>query len=328
MHIPDGMLSPAVCAASGAASAAALGWSFFKLRSQADDRWIPLTAATSGLLFAAQMVNFPLFVAPISGHLLGGAFAGIVLGPWAGAIAVSLVLAVQAFVFADGGLMSLGVNILNMAVIGAWGGSSVYRSLADGQRAGENLPSTWRTAAAGIAAAMSVLAAAGLFCLEFAVSHVDRAAMFPRLFGLMVLVHAGIAIGEATITGFLVSWLARWRPESLRPHTVVGMAPRTVQAAVALTAAGLAVAACLAPWASSHPDGLEAVADRLGFGTELEPRVFVWSDYAIPWVARWNESAGVAAAGVAGTLLVILFGGLLVRAFRRSGTASESGATS
>ena len=129
MHIRDGILSPEVCLATGLISLVAVGFSLRKLRVDMEDRAVPLTGMLAAVVFAGQMVNFPLIGLPVSGHLLGGVLAAVMLGPWAGCLAITLVLVVQAVLFNDGGLMSLGANILNMGVVGAWGGYSIYSLL-------------------------------------------------------------------------------------------------------------------------------------------------------------------------------------------------------
>ena len=125
MHIPDGYLSPDVCAATGALAAAAVGVSIYKLRDELADRVVPMTGMMAAVIFAGQMVNFQLVVVPVSGHLIGGVLAGLILGPWAGCLALTMVLVVQRFLFSDGGLLSLGANVLHMAVIGSIGGYAV-----------------------------------------------------------------------------------------------------------------------------------------------------------------------------------------------------------
>src|SRR6185437_14565486 len=116
MHLSDGILTPAACAVTYVAAAGAVGYSFKKLNQSLSDRTIPFTGMTAALVFAGQMVNFPLPGIPVSGHLLGGVLAAALLGPWGGCIAMTLVLFVQAALFADGGWMSLGANVLNMGV--------------------------------------------------------------------------------------------------------------------------------------------------------------------------------------------------------------------
>jgi cobalt/nickel transport system permease protein len=125
MHIPDGYLSPDVCAATGALAAVAVGVSIYKLRDELADRVVPMTGMMAAMIFTGQMVNFQLVVVPVSGHLIGGVLAGLILGPWAGCLAVTMVLVVQRFLFSDGGLFTMGANILHMAVIGSVGGYAV-----------------------------------------------------------------------------------------------------------------------------------------------------------------------------------------------------------
>ncbi|NOX56391.1 MAG: energy-coupling factor ABC transporter permease, partial [Planctomycetes bacterium] len=126
MHIPDGVLSTEVCVATGVVSAGAVGYSLHRMKTALADRTIPLTGMMAALVFAGQMVNFPLGVVPVSGHLLGGVLSAAVLGPWAACVAMTMVLVVQCILFADGGLMALGANVLHMAVVGGLGGYAVY----------------------------------------------------------------------------------------------------------------------------------------------------------------------------------------------------------
>ena len=128
MHIPDGVLGPQVCLVTGAISFAAVGYSLLRLKHDLADRTIPMTGMMAALVFAGQMVNFPigLFGVPAaSGHLMGGVLAAAILGPWAGCLAITMVLMVQCLLFADGGILALGANVFNMAVIGSWGGYAV-----------------------------------------------------------------------------------------------------------------------------------------------------------------------------------------------------------
>ena len=104
-------------------SGGAVTYALFRLRRQAAAKALSI-AATGALIFAAQMVNFPIATGT-SGHLLGGALSGMLLGPWAGLLAMTAVLAVQAVVFGDGGILALGANVLNMGVIGVLVGAAI-----------------------------------------------------------------------------------------------------------------------------------------------------------------------------------------------------------
>jgi cobalamin biosynthesis protein CbiM len=196
MHIPDGVLSPQVCAASAAVSFAAVGYSLRRLKNSLADRTVPLTGMMSALVFAGQMVNFPigLFGLPsVSGHLMGGVLAASMLGPWAGCLAITLVLSVQCLLFADGGIVALGVNVLNMGVVGALGGYAVLAAIR--KLFGEGLRGT--LAGAVIASWLSVVAASALFCAEFQLSYLNGPYDLRSIFTLMVTFHSAIGIGEA-----------------------------------------------------------------------------------------------------------------------------------
>jgi cobalt/nickel transport system permease protein len=121
VHIPDGFINLPTSAGFGAAAAGGIWYSLRRAATVLDDRRIPLAGLAAAFVFAAQMVNFPV-AAGTSGHLLGGVLAAVLLGPWLGSIVVTVVLVVQALVFADGGLSALGLNVFNMAIIGAAGG--------------------------------------------------------------------------------------------------------------------------------------------------------------------------------------------------------------
>lgn len=300
MHIRDGLLSPEVCLAAGVLSAAAVAYSWRRLQRDLADRTVPLTGMTAAVIFAGQMVNFPLFGLPVSGHLLGGVLAGVILGPWAGCVALTLVLVVQAVLFADGGLMSLGANVLNMAVVGAWGGSAIYEAL---RRALGESPRAMVFASA-LAAYLSVLLAAGMFCGEFALSHGAAPFHLGQLVMWMLVYHALIGVGEAGITGSVLAFVLSRRPDLLQRSPQPGSLRGVLAAGVA---AACLVAICLAPWASGWPDGLEAVGEKLAFNELGADRELMLTDYALPLPAGW-EAASVASAGLLGTVVVLALG--------------------
>lgn len=320
MHILDGVLSPAVCGGAAVLSAAAVGVSLTKLRGTLAERTVPLTGMMAALVFAGQMVNFPLslFGIPASGHLLGGVLASVVLGPWAGCVAIFVVLLLQCFLFGDGGIFSLGVNTMNMAVLGAWGGYPIYitiRKRISGARGA--------MVGAVVASWLTVLAAATAFCLEFWLSHGGAAIDFSRLFTLMVIVHSAIGVGEAVITGGIVSFVIAQRPELIPAGDIEqSTAVRWTRWAGVGCIAALAVAAFLAPFASSLDDGLETVSTEVQVPVDEDagPKLSVWDDYEVPVpVASWAgtavwEKVSVGAAGVLGTLAVCLTAYLLTRA--------------
>ena len=207
MHIPDGFINGATSAGFGVAAAGGLGAAIKQTGKYLNDRQVPLAGLVAAFVFAAQMVNFPV-TAGVSGHLLGGVLASVLVGPWAGFVVVSVVLLVQGFLFADGGLSALGLNIINMALIGAVGGYAIYRVLL------RVLPRDIRgvIVSAGIAAGISVPLAALGFWVQFAIggtASVSLSTVFTALVGTHVL----IGIGEGIITALVVGTVVRSRAD-------------------------------------------------------------------------------------------------------------------
>jgi cobalt/nickel transport system permease protein len=157
-----------------------------------DDRAIPLLGVMAAFIFAAQMFNFQV-VGGTSGHLLGGVLAAVLLGPWAGTLVMACVVAVQALIYQDGGLVVLGANIFNMGVVGTLGGYLVYRALV-GMLGGEGRA---RMPAAAISAWLAVVVGAAVTAVQLALSGTTAIEVaLPTMVGI----HALIGIGEALIT--------------------------------------------------------------------------------------------------------------------------------
>ena len=209
MHIPDAILDPRVAMATSVLGAAGLFHALRVVERQLKERTTSLMGMMAAFVFAAQMVNFP--VGPgVSGHLLGGVLAAVVLGPWAGAVVIGAVLIVQCFLFGDGGLTALGANFVNMGLIGSVGGYAIYaplRRLIGGRRG--------ILIAAMVAAWFAVLLAAGACALELSAS--GHRQEFFRTLSWMALVHAAIGLGEAVITGLVVRFILLTRPELIEP---------------------------------------------------------------------------------------------------------------
>ena len=205
MHIPDGFLDGGVAAAAAVPAVAAVGYGVRRAGRSLDDRKVPLLGVTAAFVFAVQMLSFPV-AGGTSGHLLGGALAAILLGPWLACIVMAVVISGQAFVFADGGVTALGANVLNMGVVGALGIGLVMVA------ARRVLPRTRTTflAVAGAGAWLSVMAGALLCSVELGVSGtVPFATVLPAMLG----VHALIGIGEAVITVAAVGAVLATRPD-------------------------------------------------------------------------------------------------------------------
>jgi cobalt/nickel transport system permease protein len=207
MHIPDGFVSTGTAAATWLASAGSVGYAVRRVNQELSERQVPLMGVTAAFIFAAQMMNFTV-VGGTSGHLLGGALAAILLGPWAGMLVLTSVLAVQALLFQDGGLLALGANVFNMAVVGVLVGWLVYTGLKRilGNR-------TWTTMVSGFAAAwLSVFVASLVAAAELAISGTSP---WVVVLPAMGLVHVFIGIGEGLITVGVLAFLQVARPDLL-----------------------------------------------------------------------------------------------------------------
>ncbi len=207
MHAPDGFLDGPTSAALGVVAAAGIGVSLRRAGQVLDDRRIPLAGLTSAFVFAVQMLNFPV-AAGTSGHLMGGVLAAVLVGPWLGAVCVTVVVLVQALLFADGGLTALGPNVVNMALVTALGGWLAFGLL---RKVLPVRPSSV-VVASGIAAAVSVVLSALAFSLEYAVGGAGTASV-GTVTASMVGVHVLIGIGEGVITGLTVSSVLASRPD-------------------------------------------------------------------------------------------------------------------
>jgi cobalt/nickel transport system permease protein len=204
MHIPDGFLSANALIPSWILSIGGLAFSVKKATRSMKDKTIPLMGVMAAFIFAAQMLNFPI-VGGTSGHLLGGALAAILLGPYAGAIVIALVLLIQCVIFQDGGLVALGANILNMSYIGVFSGFFTYNIVKKtiGQKTGIIIGSF-----AG--AWLSVVLASAACAVELAVSGTSPINIaLPAMVG----VHALIGIGEGIITCLVVGFVLKTRPD-------------------------------------------------------------------------------------------------------------------
>lgn len=203
MHIPDGFLSTQTLIPAWVISAGGIGYSLRRAAWMVRDRFVPLMGVMAAFVFAAQMLNFPV-MGGTSGHLLGGVLAAVMLGPYAGAVVISVVLLVQCLVFQDGGLTALGANILNMAMIGTIAGYFIFKLLR------MILGAKGFLAAVAIAAWFSVVLASIACAFELAFSGTSPLGVaLPAMAG----VHALIGIGEAVITVLVVGFVHKVRPD-------------------------------------------------------------------------------------------------------------------
>lgn len=293
MHIPDGFLSARVALGYAALSALGVGAACYRLRAQRDRRASALLGVSAAFVFAAQMVNFPV-AAGTSGHLVGSALVGALLGLPGALVVMTAVIIVQCFVLADGGVFALGANVFNMGLVGCVVGCCCYRLLCG---AGPSL--TRRVASVAFAGWCATVAGAVSCAGQLSLSGAARlSVVLPALLG----VHALIGVGEAVISAVVVASVLRFRPELLENGAGVGLGARS-PAALVYAGLGLsvAVAALLAPLACAAPDGFSRVVQALGLRSSAHaPSLAPLAEYGL--------------AGCLGTLLLFGLCWLLARA--------------
>ncbi|MFJ6516140.1 energy-coupling factor ABC transporter permease [Streptomyces sp. NPDC091406] len=328
MHVPDGFIDAPVSVAAGVFAAGAVAVSLRGARRELDERTAPLAGLVAAFIFAVQMLNFPV-AAGTSGHLMGGALAAILVGPYTAVLCLSVVLLLQGIFFADGGLTALGVNITVMGVVTVVVAYGVFRLLTG------LLPRTRRsaTASAFVAALVSVPASAAAFTLLYWIGGTTDIPI-GKVFTAMVGVHVLIGIGEAVITALTVGAVLAVRPDLV--HGVQGnlaaplklrvdgelvdapAATRDTEPAPARRSTrgfwitGLVSAFLLAGfvsfYASANPDGLERVASDQGFDEKVEEHGAADSplaDYGVGDIANARLSGGLAGViGVSATVVV------------------------
>ena len=321
MHAPDGFLEPTVAAVTAMISVVVLAVSLRAARDELGDRQVPLAGITAAFVFAAQMFNFPV-ASGTSGHLLGGALAAILLGPYVGTVVVSVVVVVQALLFADGGITALGYNVLNMAIVPAFGGWALYRLFR------RVLPSNASGVvfATGLAAAASVVLSSMAFSIEWLFG-ASAPVPFDTVFTAMVGVHFLIGIGEGVLSALMVSAVLATRPDLVagaRDLDLDAVADRRPVGARGFVLGGVLVAvffaAVVSQFAVDDPDGLERVAIDQGFESSADEHAIadsIFADYATRGIG--NETVSLAVAGVAGVALTLLVGYGIVAAARRPG---------
>jgi cobalt/nickel transport system permease protein len=223
VHIPDGYLDPQVAAATGTVAVVAVGFGLRRAEDALDERRVPLVGVTAAFIFAAQMLNFPV-AGGTSGHVLGAALAATLLGPWLGCLVLAVVLGLQAFLFADGGITALGANAVNMGVIGALGVGALMCAAPPSLPAGR----TALLAVAGVGAWLAVMLGAAAASFELAASGtVPLGTVLPAMLG----VHALIGVGEAVVTVAAVGAVLSSRPDLIAGPSAGPPAPTPRRAA-------------------------------------------------------------------------------------------------
>jgi cobalt/nickel transport system permease protein len=316
MHIPDGFIDVKTAVASGVFSVAGLGIVIRNLKKDFPASRVPLIGLTAAFIFAAQMLNFPV-AGGTSGHLIGATMAVILIGPYATVLAMSSVLILQCLMFADGGLTALGANILNMAIVATICGALIYQTVF--RLLGNSLRS--RLTAATFAAWCSTVLTSIVCAAELAISGtVEWNLAFPAMSG----VHALIGIGEALITTLVVAAVAKLRPELLSANERPQTGYKHILVFGIIISCALVI--FIAPLASSWPDGLERVAENLGFMSKAAETGIVTSplpDYQTPGIGWAGVSTII--AGLIGVIAVFALSYLLARILTPSKKAVNQG---
>ena len=290
LHIPDGFLNLVVSLTCWVITVLVLSVAVSRTNKSLGEKQVPLMGIMAAFIFAAQMINFPV-AGGTSGHLLGGALAAIVLGPWAGMLVMAAVIAVQGLLFQDGGLLVMGANILNMGLLTAAIGYGLYRLVVNSSK-------TVKLAVIGVAAWLSVMAGALATSLQLWLSGTSY---LQTVVIAMMSVHALIGLGEALITVAAVSFILRTRPDLL------GEESASAQGGRGWMVAGIVIAlvvVLLSPLASSNPDGLERVAMDMGFIEAGQSAPYeIIPDYTLPFLGETPVST--IASGAIGVLVVL-----------------------
>lgn len=212
MHMSDGIVNAPTSLGFGVFAVVALAVCAWRSRTELDERTVPLAGLVAAFIFAVQMVNFPILPG-VSGHLLGGALAAILVGPFTGALCVSIVLVVQSLLFADGGVTALGTNIANMALIGVAAGYStaiLLYSLARRRRG--DVPVAGLGVIAFFSAVVGTVCASMGFVIEYAIGGAAVTSL-GTVAGYLLGTHVLIGLGEGAITALTVMAVARSRPD-------------------------------------------------------------------------------------------------------------------
>lgn len=301
LHIPDGFLNLVVSLICWAITAITLSVAISQTNKSFGEKQVPLMGVMAAFIFAAQMINFPV-AGGTSGHLLGGALAAIVLGPWAGMLVMTAVIAVQGLLLQDGGLLVMGANILNMGLLTAAIGYGLYRSVL-GRSRGTKL------VVAGVAAWLSVMAGALATALQLWLSGTSN---LQTVVIAMLGVHTLIGVGEALITVAALAFILRTRPDLLGEKSVLAQGGRGwVFAGIVISL----IVVLLSPLASANPDGLERVAGDLGFLSQgRSAPVEILPDYTVPFLGETPLSTIIAGTiGVIVLLALVFFAGRVLQ---------------
>jgi cobalt/nickel transport system permease protein len=333
MHMADALISPAVGGSLWAASAGLIAWCARRTRQVLRDDLVPMMGVLGAFIFAAQMINFTIPGTGSSGHLGGGLILAVLLGPEAAFLVIASVLSVQALFFADGGLLALGCNIVNLGFFPAFiAYPFLYKPLARGDYVARR---AW--VAAVVAAVIGLQLGAISVVLETKASGIS-ALPFGSFVLLMLPIHLAIGLVEGLATAVVVAFVARARPEAL-PTAAPATAPTRLRPVLLGLLAAAAVTGGVLSWfASAQPDGLEWSIARVAGSEEpaaaegdihralagVQEQTAVLPDYgfkagesAEPAASSWPAvHTGTSVSGLVGGVLTLLLAGLIGFALR------------
>jgi cobalt/nickel transport system permease protein len=307
VHIPDGFIDGKTAATTAVLSAAGVGFALRRVRREMPARNVPMLGLAAAFLFVAQMVNFPV-AGGTSGHLVGGVLVAALLGPSAAVVVLTTVLIVQSFVFQDGGVLALGANIFNMAILDSVAGYGIYRAV------GGWVPGArGRVTAIAFAGWCATVLAAASCAGELAWSGVVA---WRPAFTAMVGVHLLIGLGEGLISALVFLAIQRARPEIVADAGRAGAASRWGEWTIYGLLVVLGLALFVTPFACPWPDGLERVAARFGFAHRAAGPILAAPAPDYRWPGLHWATGATALAAVLGALVVfalaLLLGRLLV----------------
>jgi cobalt/nickel transport system permease protein len=308
MHIPDGFLSVPVSIVFWIVSLLIVGYALKRVGADLGERQVPIMGVLAAAIFAGQMLNFAV-AGGTSGHLIGAALAVILLGPWAATLVLTCVIVIQALIFQDGGLLVLGANIFNMAIVGVSVAYMVFRAIRSLTR-----DRSWGLFVGGFLAAWSSVEVSALgTALELSLSGTSPANIaIPAMGGI----HALIGIGEGLITVGALAFLQSSRVDLLK----TSRSPSAQGGLVWIMGLFLVILLAVAsPLASRHPDGLMSVAAQYGFlSNEQNPIYELIPHYLFPGIQ--NKSLSTILASLIGALIVFTVAVLVAYSRRRRST--------
>ena len=343
MHMADALISPAVGGTAWAATAGLIGYSSRKLRDGMEDRRIPLMAVLGAFIFAAQMINFTIPATGSSGHLGGGLILAILLGPYAGFLTLASVLVIQALFFADGGLLALGCNIINLGFFSCFiAYPLIYAKIAGDHR------QKWLIVTGAMIGAVTALQLGSLGVVtETYLSGISEIP-FSTFALLMQPIHLAIGIVEGVVTTVIVLFVLKARPEILTataPEDSGSWSFSLKGLAAVFLAAALVTGAGLSWFASEYPDGLEwsvfhttgteeiEVPDGTIYdsASRLQTRTAIMPGYSLNRdttddmegaaggsTSSLAENMGSSLSGLVGSMLTLLLAGALWLLLKRS----------